>query len=96
MEPGRGEKEYMPDPTLRRQQPEEQPRHPLHRHPHEPRDPRAQFAEQPEHSAKLTELTALLEKEMQRSGDTGVLKVANPKPADWSPAATTGNRKAKQ
>ena len=56
----------------------------------------ANLADQPEHSAKLTELTALLEKEMQRSGDTGVLKVPNPKPADWNPAATKGKPRAKQ
>lgn len=45
------------------------------------------LADQPSHAAKIAELTALLEKEMQRSGDTGVLKVAKPQPADWTPPA---------
>ncbi|MEN9574825.1 MAG: hypothetical protein RL514_2680 [Verrucomicrobiota bacterium] len=54
------------------------------------------LAGKPEHAAKIAELTALLEKEMQRSGDTGVLKVPNPKPTDWAPAANKGKRKAKQ
>ena len=43
------------------------------------------LAGKPEHAAKLAELTALLEKEMQRYGDTAPLKVANPRPADWTP-----------
>jgi arylsulfatase A-like enzyme len=43
------------------------------------------LAGKPEHAAKLAELTALLEKEMQRYGDTAPLKVANPQPADWTP-----------
>ena len=43
------------------------------------------LADKPAHAAKLAEMTALLEKEMQRYGDTAPLKVANPKPADWSP-----------
>jgi len=41
------------------------------------------LASQPELSPKVAEPTALLEKEMQRSGDTGALKTANPKPAGW-------------
>ena len=48
------------------------------------------LADNSEHAAKVAELTALLETEMQRSGDTGVLKVANPKPADWTPPAKGG------
>jgi arylsulfatase A-like enzyme len=43
------------------------------------------FAGQPEHAAKVAELMALLEKELRQSGDTGVLQVANPKPAEWTP-----------
>ena len=54
------------------------------------------LADKPEHAAKITELTALLEKEMQSSGDTGTLKVANPKPADWTPPATKAKQKSKQ
>ena len=59
------------------------------------------LADKPEHAAKVAELTALLEKEMQSSGDTGTLKVANPKPADWTPPVacngpgTKANQKAK-
>jgi len=43
------------------------------------------LAEKPEHAAKLAEMTALLEREMARYGDTTPLKVANPKPAEWTP-----------
>ena len=43
------------------------------------------LANQPEHAAKVAELSAALEKEMQQSGDTGTLKVTNPKPAEWNP-----------
>ena len=43
------------------------------------------LAGKPEHAAKVAELTALLEAEMKRSGDTGTLKVPNPKPAEWHP-----------
>jgi len=49
--------------------------------PHEATD----LAGKPENAAKIAELTALLEKEMRASGDTGVLQVASPKPAEWSP-----------
>jgi arylsulfatase A-like enzyme len=45
----------------------------------------ANLADQPGHAAKVSELTALLEREMQRSGDPATLKVANPKPAEWTP-----------
>ncbi len=48
------------------------------------------LADKPEQAVKVTELTALLEKEMRQSGDTGVLKVANPKLAEWAPPATAG------
>ncbi len=43
------------------------------------------LAGDPAHAAKVAELMALLEKEMRQSGDTGVLKVANPKAAEWTP-----------
>ena len=43
------------------------------------------LADQPEHTAKVAELTALLEQEMRASGDTGALQVTNPKPAAWTP-----------
>lgn len=46
------------------------------------------LASQHEYAAKVAELTALLEKEMRSSGDTGVLEVAHPKPADWLPPAS--------
>jgi arylsulfatase A-like enzyme len=37
------------------------------------------------YAAKVAEMTALLEKEMQRYGDAAPLKVANPKRAEWTP-----------
>lgn len=43
------------------------------------------LADKPEHAAKVAELTASLEKEMRQGGDTGALKVADPKPAEWTP-----------
>jgi arylsulfatase A-like enzyme len=43
------------------------------------------LADKPEHAAKIAELTALLTKEMARYADTTPLKVANPKPAEWTP-----------
>jgi arylsulfatase A-like enzyme len=45
------------------------------------------LADKREHAAKLAEMTALLEKEMRDHGDTAPLKVANPKPAEWTPPA---------
>jgi arylsulfatase A-like enzyme len=47
----------------------------------------ANLADKPEHAAKVAELMALLAKEMQSSGDTASLTVANPKPAEWTPPA---------
>ena len=43
------------------------------------------LAYEPAHAARVAELTAVLEKEMIRYGDTAPLKVANPKPAEWKP-----------
>ena len=48
------------------------------------------LAGDPAHAAKVAELMALLEKEMRQSGDTGVLQVAIPKPAEWTPPAKAG------
>ena len=53
------------------------------------------LAEKPEHAAKVAQLTASLEKEMASHADTFPLKVANPKPAAWSPPAR-GKAPAKQ
>ncbi len=53
------------------------------------------LAEKPEHAAKVAQLTASLEKEMARYADQHPLKVANPKPAAWSPPARDKGR-AKQ
>jgi arylsulfatase A-like enzyme len=50
------------------------------------------LADKPEHAAKLAEMTALLEKEMREYGDTAPLKVANPKPAEWTPPAKKSNQ----
>lgn len=43
------------------------------------------LADKPEHAAKVTELTALLAKEMAAHGDNHPLTVDNPKPAAWMP-----------
>ena len=43
------------------------------------------LASNPENAGKIAELTALLQKEMDAHSDTTPLKVANPKPAEWSP-----------
>lgn len=48
---------------------------------------RTNLAQKPEHAAKVAELTALLEGEMRYFGDTAPLKVAQPKPAEWTPPA---------
>ena len=57
----------------------------------------ANLADQPGHAAKVSELTALLEREMQRSGDPATLKVANPKPAEWTPPKPgAGERKERK
>lgn len=45
------------------------------------------LADNPEHAAKLAELTAMLEKEMAACGDKHPLKVANPQPVEWAPPA---------
>ena len=53
------------------------------------------LAAQPEHAAKVAEMTALLEKEMAAHADTFPLKVANPKPAAWTPPAPGAKAKKK-
>ncbi len=50
------------------------------------------LADKPEHAAKVAELTALLEKAQQQFGDTAPLKVASPKPAEWTPPAKPAKR----
>ncbi len=52
-------------------------------------DPRElnNLAAQPAHAAKAAAMTALLQQEMERYADNTPLKVANPKPAAWSPPA---------
>lgn len=45
------------------------------------------LADQPEHAAKVDELTARLAKEMARYADPCPLTVAHPKPAEWLPPA---------
>ena len=57
------------------------------------------LADQPAQAPKVAELTALLKQEMNIFGDTAPLKVANPKPAGWTPpdgkhAAAKKTRKA--
>jgi len=51
------------------------------------------LAARPEHAAKVVELTALLAKEMATYADSTLLKVANPKSAEWTPP-TPGDRPA--
>ena len=51
--------------------------------PHETRDLSAEAA----HAGRIAQLTALLESEMKSFGDNAALKVAQPKPAAWSPPA---------
>lgn len=53
------------------------------------------LASQPAQAGKIAELTALLEKEMQHDGDTALLSVANPKPAEWSPPPAGGAPRTK-
>lgn len=50
-------------------------------------DPRelSNLAGKPEHAAKLAEMTAILQKEMETYGDSAPLVVPNPGPADWMP-----------
>jgi arylsulfatase A-like enzyme len=50
------------------------------------------LAEKTEHKAKVSELTAALQKEMTRNADTVPLAVTDPKPAEWSPS--TANSEA--
>lgn len=45
----------------------------------------ASLADQPDQAAKVAEMTALLQQEMNRLGDTALLQVDHPKPAQWSP-----------
>ncbi len=52
------------------------------------------LADKPEHAAKVKELTAVLETEMKRYGDTYPLIVPNPKPAAWTPPAPGALKKA--
>jgi len=53
------------------------------------------LADQPAHSAKIAELTALLTKEMAARGDNYPLTVANPQPAEWTPP-TSGKKAERQ
>lgn len=45
------------------------------------------LADQPEHAAKVSEMTVLLEREMKAYDDAWPLKAANPAPASWTPPA---------
>ncbi len=55
------------------------------------------LADKPEHATKVAELTTALEKEMQQSGDSAALKIANPTPAEWTPPAKAkGDKKRKK
>ena len=54
------------------------------------------LADQPEHAAKVAEMTALLKKEMEHYGDSAPLQVANPQPAAWSPPGGAAQGKGKR
>ena len=45
------------------------------------------LADQAAHAAKVAEMTAVLQQEMLRFADAALLKIAHPKPAEWSPPA---------
>lgn len=53
------------------------------------------LASRSEYTAKITEMMTLLEQEMARYADSAPLKVANPKPAAWTPPAP-GEKMEKQ
>ena len=53
------------------------------------------LADKPEHAEKITELTALLTKEMKAAADAALLTVISPAPAEWTPP-TAGERPAKR
>lgn len=59
------------------------------------RDETKNLAGQPEYAATVAELTAVLKREMQSSGDSGVLDVAHPRPAGWTPPIVDKNKSAK-
>lgn len=54
------------------------------------------LAAKPEHARRLAELTAALEKEMAAYGDKHPLKVADPRPAEWTPPAARSGKPAKR
>jgi hypothetical protein len=45
------------------------------------------LAGQPEHAARLAEMTALLEKEMANYGDKAPITISKPSAAEWTPPA---------
>jgi len=51
------------------------------------------LADQPESRSRITEMTALLQKEMIAHADTFPLTVANPETAEWSPSALGAGKK---
>ncbi len=53
------------------------------------------LADQPEHRAKVSELTAMLQKEMTDHADSYPLVVPVPKPAEWEPPSGGGAGKSK-
>ena len=54
------------------------------------------LADKPEQAQRVIDLTKLLEKELEASGDTGKLKIDNPQPAEWSPPSPKGKANRKQ
>ena len=52
------------------------------------------LAADPAQAARISELTRRLEGEMRSFGDSAALRVAQPKPAAWSPPAKGAEKKA--
>jgi arylsulfatase A-like enzyme len=53
------------------------------------------LAEKPEQASRVAELTTLLAKELEKSGDVAKLKIDNPGPADWTPPTPEAKAKGK-
>ncbi|MEI6235803.1 MAG: sulfatase-like hydrolase/transferase [Planctomycetota bacterium] len=54
------------------------------------------LADKPEHAAKVQEMLALMETIQKSFGDTQPLKVATPKPAEWTPQKISGDGPGKK
>lgn len=57
-------------------------------------DETTDISDRPEQSARIEEMTRLMEQEMRRFGDAAALRVADPKPAAWSPPDVGGGQRS--